>query len=281
MTSGLETISPRIQSLTNHPLLSNVRWVSATSASSIFFDVQFPNYCLLSSGISASHFDRPGIGIVRIEQRQTPDGCPDIFEPVLKSYRIDLPASSVASRLLFLNAIDSESPEERQLKIATIQRRPPSKTAPIKKEVELLTLPRQHQLPLLSSVNVESESDSSYVQYRLQFNITFANACLAAHTDALILEGRMPRRVSTAEPVYDWIWIKSKDAQPRCPEENAPVTKKFLLSHRVRSDSGRVIVLTNAVAETNSVHTQNQLVAFRIWPLPAKSLSLIRPFPTR
>lgn len=284
IASGAEIINPQIQSLTNHPLLSNVRWTGTepipTAGGRIFFDVQFPNSCLMSSGISASYFARTGPGLDRrdlsfilIEQKSAPDGCPEIFEPVMRSYRLDLPASTFTDRLLFLNVVNSESPQERRLQIATVKKRSKHKAAPADTGPELLTLTRQNKLPVLSNVNVETKSDREYVQYRLQFSVTFINACQAAHADALIFEGRMPARANMLEPAYDWIWIKPGGVQSRCPEEISPVTKRFSLSHRVRSDYGRVIVLTNAVA-AQPIYAQNRLVAYRVWPLPAKFITL-------
>lgn len=284
ITSAAEIISPQIQSLTNHPLLSNVRWTGnkpiPTVGGSIFFDVQFPNSCLMSSGISASYFDRAGPGgdrrdlsFILIEQKSAPDGCPEIFEPVMQSYRLDLPASAFADRLLFLNVANSESPQERRLQIVIAKKRAEHKTAPADTRQEVLSVTRQNKLPVLSNVDVESKSAREYVQYRLQFSVTFINACQAAHADALIFEGRLPTRANTLEPAYDWIWVKPGNIQSRCPEEISPVTKRFSLSHRVRSDYGRVIVLTNAVA-TQPTDAQNRLVAYRVWPLPAKFITL-------
>lgn len=276
-------ISARTFSLTSQPLVSRATWSaerggSAAASSQLLFDAEYANDCYAAAGLHAQYLVQRGrapneqnLAFVLVRQNAVPAGCPELYQPIKRSYRLDAPARWSRDRLAILNVSDAASPRERRLQVAilSLQRH----RGPMKGARAVLASGAPVELPLLSQLDVSSKITGTDVVYTLQFTAYFSNACTAATADAVILESRIPAGDGTPDPVFDWLLVTAKDSTQKCATGETSVTRRFKLTQRVRSDYSRVVAVANAVAGApTSVPTS--IVAHRVWPLPVASLSL-------
>lgn len=278
-----ERISARTFSLASQPLVSRATWSaelgpSATASSQLLFDAEYANDCYAAAGLHAQYLVQRGrapneqnLVFVLVRQNAVPAGCPVLYQPIKRSYRLEVPAQLSRDRLAILNVSDAASPRERCLQVAILSLQP--HRGLMSDARAALASGAPVELPLLSKLQVRSKIIGTDVIYTLQFTAQLANTCTAATAAAVIMESRIPAGDGTHEPVFDWLLVTAKDSTQKCAIGEASVTRRFKFTQRVRSDYPRVVAVANAVAGARTPAPMS-IVAHRVWPLPVAPLSV-------
>lgn len=252
----------KVRSFVNDPVLSNSTLHTymdrGSKIWSLTFTTEFSNECLATASASAQYIDKydhdhhDALRIVLVQQNASSNGCPDIYQPQKRLFRIDMPQDTAINRILLMNYFESSRGWQSDYQIAILHTDAAVDTKPI---TSYQTLPLQRiaaataTLPLLLNLSARAETETiSVPYYNLQFDIQFANHCEADNgIDVYLLESRSDPANPQRDTLYDWLLVllRNTDTVTVCTNKAKTEMRHFALRRNYHVDYKRKLLILN------------------------------------
>lgn len=257
--SAVDGLTLQEFSFANDPVLRGAELRRGPERWILQFEARFANGCLADAGINVAYADLAdprarsgGTRAVWVRQRVNPEGCPDIFQPVVRRYAAELAPWKGAHNFVVLNYAPEDAArdaEELQLFRVDLEGREESGTPDRERlRVDAVPLHAGDGYPVISRLEVEGARATLGYRYTVRFTALFATSCRAERgATAALIESRLGVSERTGGPVLDWLLVVNPIASDCPASDGPPVSRAFEFAREVRADHDRRLVLLNPV----------------------------------
>jgi hypothetical protein len=180
--------------------------------------VRFSNECLADAGLKVFHLDlvdqnQNGIArLIRLAQKKTPTGCPEIWQPVTRCFIIGFPEDGDFDRVMIMDWSNGGKGSDKLLQTLTLNREDVAPAiAPDFSGVFIETSPMfpGKMLPVLDNIVITPGTHRGYIRdYKISFTVRHpfkfsTRNGITAH----IIETRTGVSDRKGLPVVDWLFV--------------------------------------------------------------------------
>lgn len=273
-------LTPSERSLTNEPALSQARFVAARDRWRLLLDARFGNDCLADAGAAAGYVDLPPPSggparsrLLLVRQTPSPEGCPDIYQPVTRKLAVAMPPGDAIAHLLVMDLEQPEGEAGSELRLgifAVADAGDSGEPSGAAATVPAAPLYGGSELPVLSDVVVShGQAGRGERRYEVTFLARFPDRCHARRgLAAEIVESRTGVSDASGAAVVEWLFVAPGEGEPCTGAAGPPVTVRYAIVRERRGDYARTLVVVNPTTAAPAGRMPPFFVA-ELWPAAA------------
>ncbi len=199
--------------------------------------MRFPNECLADAGLRVLHLDlvgrNDGTRLIRLAQKKSPSGCPEIWQPVTRRFLIEIGDGDDFSRIMVMDWSGGGKGSDELLQTLTFNREDVAlaedtdfsgsfiKTSPM--------FPGK-MLPVLDDIVITAGTRMGHLRdYRISFSLRYPSHFRTRNSISVyLMETRTGVSDRTGQPVVDWLFVlipgDHQYGEARGPMENIRYT---------------------------------------------------------